>query len=76
MPKRKLNINEKELTHEEIKMAIKKLKNGKASGIDSIPTETLKIGEENTTQMMHDLINKIWNEETIPTEWKESHKTP
>ncbi|VDP52027.1 unnamed protein product [Schistosoma curassoni] len=44
---------------EEISMAIRQIKNGKAAGPDNIPAEALKT------------YVAIWDEEQVPTDWKE-----
>jgi len=47
-------------------MAISKLKNGKAKGHDQMPAELItERGQE-----LKKVISKIWEEETIPHEWK------
>ena len=58
-------------TREEIRKAIKQLKNGKAAGTDEIPAEALKVDPEMLAEMLYGLFEKIWEEEEIPSEWKE-----
>ena len=60
-------------TREEIRKAIKQLKNGKAAGTDEIPAEALKVYQEMLAlaEMLYGLFDKIWEEEEIPLEWKE-----
>nr|KAG5702939.1 hypothetical protein BaRGS_034712 [Batillaria attramentaria] len=60
-------------TKEEIRKAIKQLRNGKATGSDNIPAEALKADVEASTEMLYPLFRKIWEEEQIPREWKEGH---
>ena len=60
-------------TKEEISSAIKQLKNGKSAGPDSIPAEALKADVETSVDLLHPLFSKIWEEEEIPTEWKEGY---
>lgn len=60
-------------SREEIRQAIKQLKNGKASGPDNIPAEALKADIETTVNMLYPLFIQIWNEEKIPVEWKEGY---
>ena len=55
----------------EIRNAIKQLKNGKPSGIDSITAELLKADIELATDKVKQLTDKIWEEERIPTKWKQ-----
>ncbi len=65
-----LPINDTPPTREEIRKAIKQLRNGKAAGPDSIPAKALKSDIETTVGMLYPLFKKIWEEEQIPTEWK------
>ena len=54
----------------EVKRSLKSLKNGKASGCDNIPPEAWKEGGMVSAKVLHSLLNKIWNEEDIPQDWK------
>ncbi|KAI0224962.1 hypothetical protein LSAT2_024073 [Lamellibrachia satsuma] len=65
-----LNINCGRISKEEIKRAIKKLKLGKAPGIDNIPSDVLKADIGATTNVLYSVLNEIWDKEEIPTEWK------
>ena len=65
-----LNINCGRISKEEIKRAIKKLKLGKAPGIDNIPYDVLKADIGATTDVLYSVLNEIWDKEEIPTEWK------
>lgn len=56
--------------------AITKLKNGKASGEDMITSELLKNGGHELHKRMHALVQKIWSNETLPTEWLNSVIVP
>ncbi|VDP34004.1 unnamed protein product [Schistosoma mattheei] len=59
---------------EEIKMAIRQIKSGKAAGPDNIPAEALKSDIEVTASMIHTLFGKIWEEERVSmTDWKEEY---
>ena len=60
-------------TKEEIRTAIKQLRNGKATGPDGIPAEALKADLETSVEMLHPLFMKIWEEEQVPSEWKEGY---
>ena len=66
-----LPINMGSITKAEIRVAVKKLKNGKAPGLDNIPPEALKEGGTITVDVLHKFLNKIWKEEEIPNDWKE-----
>ncbi|VDP78905.1 unnamed protein product [Schistosoma curassoni] len=58
-------------TIEEISMAIRQIKSGKAAGPDNIPAEALKADVAVTARILHLLFNKIWDEEQVPEDWKE-----
>ncbi|CAH8626502.1 unnamed protein product [Schistosoma haematobium] len=66
-----LPINVGPPTIEEISMAIRQIKSGKAAGPDNIPAEALKADVAATARILHILFNKIWDEEQVPTDWKE-----
>ncbi|VDP82903.1 unnamed protein product [Schistosoma curassoni] len=53
-------------TTEEIRMAIRQIKNEKAAGSDNIPAEALKSDVAVTTSMLYPLFKKIWEEEQVP----------
>ena len=69
---RDLDINCGQPTREEIRKAIKLLRNGKAAGPDDIPTEALNADLETTVEMLYPLCEKIWEEE-VPADWKEGY---
>ena len=46
---------------------------GKASGPDKIPPVAIKADVETSTEILHDLFGKIWEQDEIPTEWKEGY---
>ena len=45
----------------------------KSPGPDNKLAEVLKADLETSTQMLHDLIGKIWRDEDVPQDWKEGH---
>lgn len=53
----------------EVEMAIKQLKNNKASGEDQLTAELWKYAGENAVASLHKNIQKIWKEEKLPTRW-------
>jgi len=57
---------------EEVKTAVKKLKNNKAAGIDQVNAEMLKGGGEVVLEHLHSLIGRIWREEEVPDDWRRS----
>ncbi|VDP82408.1 unnamed protein product [Schistosoma mattheei] len=60
-------------TMEEIRIAIRQIVSGKAAGPENIPAEALKSDIEVTTNMLHLLFKKIWEEEQVPMDGKEGH---
>ncbi|VDP88959.1 unnamed protein product [Schistosoma mattheei] len=58
-------------TIEKISTVIRQIKSGKAAGPNSIPGEALEADIAVTTRIFHILFNKIWDEEQVPTDWKE-----
>ena len=63
-------IVDTEPTLGEVKEAVRKLKNGKAPGIDNITAELPKTDIEFSTIKIHELLSKIWKFEVIPEAWK------
>ncbi|CAH8572457.1 unnamed protein product [Schistosoma haematobium] len=66
-----LPINVGPPTIEEISMAIRLIKSGKAAGPDNIPAEALKADVPATARTLHILFNKILDEEQVSKDWKE-----
>ncbi|VDO95279.1 unnamed protein product, partial [Schistosoma margrebowiei] len=60
-------------TKEEIRMAIRQIKSGKATGPYNMPAEALKLDIKVTTKMLHLLFKKIWEEEQVPMDYNEEH---
>ncbi|XP_070509140.1 uncharacterized protein, partial [Chironomus tepperi] len=61
----------------EIFEAVKRLKNGKAAGVDAIPGEVLKVDANPMTKMLKPLFDEIWFQggatlEQYPEDWIES----
>ena len=59
-------ISEEPPTLTEVRMAISKLKSGKAAGICDIPAELLKAGGEPMARGLHTVQTAIWQSGTIP----------
>ncbi|KAL9960175.1 hypothetical protein ACROYT_G033591 [Oculina patagonica] len=53
-------------TLEEVKVAIKTMKNGKAGGADGVTAEMLKAEETVTPRILTDIFREIWKSERIP----------
>ena len=58
---------------QEIRASIKGLKERRASVADNITAEMLHGGGEHTVKMMHQLCNKIYQEEHVPVDWGNHH---
>ena len=71
------NLDEMEaITEDEVRSALKKMKNGKVVGPDNLPIEFWKcLGEEGTT-FLCEMLNKICEEEHIPEAWLKSTLIP
>lgn len=55
---------------DEIKRHIAHLKNNKAPGEDSVVAELWKYAPEESVEILQKQIEKIWNEESLPEDWK------
>ena len=54
----------------EVEMAVHKLKNYKAPGMDKIPAELFKYGGNELVKHLHIIIKEIWIKKKMPTDWK------
>lgn len=57
---------------EEIVVAIKTLKDGKAAGYDGILPEFLKSDREVCSRLLKGIFTRVWVDEIIPCQWKRS----
>ena len=57
------------MTRREVKRAIKRLKTGKAPGMDGITAEMLKYGGEAVIDWMHLICNLAWKQGVVPGDW-------
>jgi hypothetical protein len=62
----------KEITVEDVEKVIRNLKINKAAGNDGIHSELIKYGGDKLLNRVYELVTQIWEEERIPTEWKET----
>ena len=62
----------KGINRNEVKVAISRMKKGKATGMDGIPVEVWKCLGEKGIDMQWDLMQRIQEQEKIPTEWTDS----
>src|SRR5664279_6408740 len=60
------------ITFEEVKVAIKKAKLGKAAGPSGVVAEMLKAAGDVGIQLMTDLCNAVVTEGKIPQDWRKS----
>jgi hypothetical protein len=58
-------------SHFEAEIAIAKLKKYKSPDSDQILAELIPAGGEALCSEIHKLINRIWNKEELPDQWKE-----
>ena len=65
-----------EVTREEVKKAMSKLKNGKAAGSDEIVAELVKNGGEAMVDWLWELLREVWRTKQIPQEWKNAILIP
>lgn len=66
----------REVTREEVERAVKKMKNGKAVGVDEIPVEVWKCLGADGIDILWDLMRKVMQQERIPNEWRKSVMVP
>ena len=69
-------VEVEELTTEDVKKAIRDLKNNKAAGADGIHLELIKYGGNKQLNRMYEIVKQIWEEKRIPEEWKETIIVP
>ena len=60
------------ITKDEIRIALKPMKNNKAAGRDNITIELLKADMETTVRELKYLFKEIWDNEVISRAWKQS----
>ena len=58
---------------EEIRRAIKHLKNNKATGLDDIPAEALKTDIDTYVELLYPLFTEIWEKEEVPSDWRDGY---
>ena len=60
------------ISRDEVKVAISRMKNEKATGMDGIPVEVWKCLREEGIDMLWDLMQGIYEQEKILMEWRDS----
>ena len=66
----------REIGRQEVKDALERMKNGKATGPDEIPAEAWKSLGEFGIDMLWDLMKKIRKKEKMPQKWRKSFLIP
>ena len=67
---------EKDISMEEVREALKKMKKEKAEGPSEVSSDWFKALEVDGVEWLTEVINKAWKAEEIPTDWKESTLIP
>ena len=70
-----LSIDLSPIRFEEVLEAVRRLKNGKASGPDNISCEMLK-AHKGIVEWLWDIIDKCWSTEVLPNDWKVAEIVP
>ena len=60
----------------EVKKALNSISNQKSPGIDSIPIELVKAGNDAMIKVITSLCNKVWTSKIWPKDWKKSIYIP
>ena len=61
-----------EITEEEIRRAIARLKKGKAAAVCGIQGDMLKAGEDTVVRWLHITFNIVWEEGKAPEDWQKA----
>ncbi|KAK1806239.1 hypothetical protein P4O66_000117 [Electrophorus voltai] len=70
LPPPDLVVNLDLITMEETKVAIQTLKANKAPGLDEIAPEMLKHGGDAIVNTLTVLLNKCWQDQSVPSDWR------
>jgi len=65
-----------DFTVQEVIKAIAKQKNNKAAGVDEIPIELLKHGQDELAEKLTNVFNTIWHIEDVPDDWRQGVLLP
>ncbi|WP_048327963.1 RNA-directed DNA polymerase, partial [Streptococcus dysgalactiae] len=65
-----------DISKEEVRRVLRKMKNGKAVGVDQIPVEAWKSLDDEGVDILWDLMGKLAKQEKIPEEWRQSILVP
>ncbi|XP_060520837.1 uncharacterized protein LOC132698660 [Cylas formicarius] len=61
-----------EITKDEVEHIIKEMKTGKATGLDEIPAEVLKLIDNHNIHLLTHLFNSVYKTGILPKEWLQS----
>ena len=59
-----------EITEDEVRRVIRKIKSGKASGVCGIQGELLKAGGEVTVKWLQEIYSMVWRTGVVPRDWR------
>ncbi|XP_049869331.1 uncharacterized protein LOC126369082 [Pectinophora gossypiella] len=59
-------------TFDEFVAALRRMKNARAPGMDSLPSELYKYGGPHINNTLFDFISKIWECEIVPQDWRDA----
>ena len=65
-----------EMSREEVKNALERMKKGKAAGSSGLPIDRIKHIGESGVDIMHEILKRVWEEEQMPEEWTKSEIVP
>ncbi len=68
--------NPNEISIEEVKEALKKMRSGKAPGDDELPIELFKAAGEECVEWMRYIFSNAWKEEKVPHDWHKAIVCP
>jgi hypothetical protein len=71
-----VEVEVEEITIEDVKKAIRNLKNKKVAGTDGIHPALIKYGGNKLLNRMYELVRQIWEKEKIPEKWKKTIPVP
>lgn len=60
----------------EVRQAVLGLQNGKATGVDQLPIELVKLGGESVWQLLRALLQLLWDSECTPSDWSRGEVVP
>jgi len=64
------------ILREEVAAAVRQLKNGKSAGIDNIPGELIRNGDQHAISILLNICNEIWLSGKWPQSWVNSMIVP